>query len=68
VAYANWTSTTLAAAWGTGKLTPIAAGGRLGAPWQEAVVSAGLISLSLAIVAGLTLVVNCLRGAGPEQS
>ncbi|HTL93208.1 MAG TPA: hypothetical protein VL176_12735 [Steroidobacteraceae bacterium] len=67
-AYANWTSTTLAAAWGTGKLTPIAAGGRLGAPWQEAVVSAGLISLSLAIVAGLTLVVNGLRGAGPEQS
>ena len=55
-AYANWTATLLSAAWGTGKLTPLAAGGRIGAPWQEAIVGAGLISLTVAIIAGVALV------------
>lgn len=61
-AYVNWASTSLAAAWGTGKLTPIAAGGRIGAPLHEAVVSAGLVALSLAAVAGVALVAFGLRG------
>ena len=61
-AYTNWIATLLSAAWGTGKLTPIGAGGRIGAPWQEAIVAVGLISLSLAIVAGVGIVAYGLRG------
>lgn len=61
-AYANWVSTTLSAAWGTGKLTPIAAGGRLGLPWQEAIVAAGLLSLTFAILTALVLLLIGLRG------
>jgi hydroxylaminobenzene mutase len=66
-AYANWTATLLSAAWGTGKLTPLAAGGRIGAPWQEAIVGVGLISLTLAILTGVAIVLFGLRGAGPER-
>jgi hydroxylaminobenzene mutase len=52
----NWATTLLAALWGTGRMTPLAAPGLNGAPWQEAVVSAGLIALALAMLAGTTLV------------
>jgi hypothetical protein len=40
---------------------PIAAGGRLGASWQEAVISVLLVLLSLAIVAASGLVLWGLR-------
>jgi hydroxylaminobenzene mutase len=53
---ANWLTTLLAAVWGTGRMTPIAAPGLKGLPWQEAVVSAGLIALSVAMLVGTTLV------------
>jgi hydroxylaminobenzene mutase len=53
---ANWLTTLLAAIWGTGRMTPLAAPGLKGLPWQEAVVSAGLIALSVAMVVGTALV------------
>lgn len=50
-AYANWLVTMLAAIFGTGSMTPIAAAGRSAAPWQEAVVSIGFVSVALAMIA-----------------
>lgn len=59
---ANWASTTLAAAWNTGALTPIHGPAPTALAWQEAVVSFGLLSLSLAMIAGtLLLLIGFLR-------
>jgi hydroxylaminobenzene mutase len=52
----NWLTTLLAAFWGTGRMTPLAAPGLTAAPWQEAFVSAGLIALAVAMLVGATLV------------
>lgn len=59
--YANWAVTTLAAIFGTGAMTPIAAAGRTALPWQEGVVTAGFISAGLAIIAAAVLVLWGLR-------
>ena len=54
--YANLASTTLSAVFGTSRMTPLAGAGFTAAPWQEAVVAVGLVSLSIAMVAVCTLV------------
>jgi len=59
--YANWGVTTLAAIFGTGALSPITAAGRSALPWQESLVTAGFISVGLAIVAATVLVLWGLR-------
>lgn len=59
--YANWAVTTLAAIFGTGAMTPIAAAGRTAQAWQERVVTAGFISVGLAIIAAAVLVLWGLR-------
>lgn len=56
----NWLTIALAAIWKTGSLTPIASPSPAAAPWQEAAVSAGLISISLAMIAGVALVIRGL--------
>ena len=53
--FANWVSVLLGAAFGAGGLMPIAGGGMTAQPWQEFVVGAGLISLSLAMLLGCGL-------------
>ena len=53
--FANWVSVLLGAAFGAGRLMPIAGGGMTAQPWQEFVVGAGLISLSLAMILGCGL-------------
>jgi (hydroxyamino)benzene mutase len=54
---ANWLATLLAAMWGAGSETmPIAGAGHSAAPWQEGLVAALLIALSLATIAGIALV------------
>jgi (hydroxyamino)benzene mutase len=60
-AYANWLVTTLAAVFGTGALSPITAAGRVAEPWQESLVTAGFMSVGLAIVATAILVLWGLR-------
>lgn len=60
-AYSNWLVTTLAALFGTGSMTPIAAAGRSAAPWQEALVSVGFVSVALAIIAASVLLLIGLR-------
>lgn len=63
--YANWAATVLAAAFGTGALTPLAGGGRSAAPWQEGLVTAGFASVGVAIVAAVSLCLWGLRREAP---
>lgn len=49
--WANWVGTTLAAAFGTSHLTPLAGAGHAGTALQENVVTAVLVSLALAMIA-----------------
>jgi (hydroxyamino)benzene mutase len=57
-AFANWLATLLAAAWGAGsRLAPIAAGDHKASAVKEHAVSFLLVSLSLAIVAGIVIVI-----------
>jgi (hydroxyamino)benzene mutase len=63
--YANWASCVLAAAFGTGRSTPIASAGHAGLPWQEALVDFGLFSLSFAMIAVSVLVLRGLRRPRP---
>jgi len=65
-AYANWAVSLLGAAWGTKRLTPVAGAGYEAAPWQEAVVQAGLLSLVLAMLVATAMVVWALRP--PDRS
>lgn len=61
---ANWAATLLAAIWGAGATSmPIAAGGSQAAAWQEGLVMALLVSLSLAMIAGIALVIMGLLAA-----
>jgi (hydroxyamino)benzene mutase len=48
--YGNWAMTTLAAIFGTAALSPITAAGHSGQPWQESLVTAGFMSIGVAIV------------------
>ena len=59
--YANWGVTTLAAIFGTGALSPITAAGRSALPWQETLVTAGFISVGLAILAATVLLLGGFR-------
>lgn len=60
--YTNWAATSLAAAWGTHRLTPIAAGSFTAEAWKESFVQVFQVALALAMVAGVALVVYGLRG------
>ncbi|WP_348758373.1 hypothetical protein [Candidatus Methylocalor cossyra] len=60
-AYANWCVTTLAAVFGTGSVTPIAAVGRSAQPWQEVLVSVGFLGVALSIMAAAVLILLGLR-------
>lgn len=53
--FANWLSVLLGGVFGAGRMMPIAGGGMMAQPWQEFVVAAGLISLSVAMVVGCGL-------------
>jgi len=55
--FANWLSVLLGGVFGAGRMMPIAGGGTTAAPWQEFVVGAGLISLSVAMIIGCGLLV-----------
>jgi (hydroxyamino)benzene mutase len=59
--YVNWLVTTLAAVFGTAALSPITAAGHSGQPWQEGLVTAGLLSVGVVIVVASVLVLWGLR-------
>jgi hydroxylaminobenzene mutase len=56
--YMNWFFVALAAVFGTGALSPITAPGRTALAWQEKLITAGFMSVGLAIVA-CTLLLIC---------
>src|SRR5258708_39089784 len=58
--YVNWAVTTLAAVLGAASLSPIT-GGHGALPWQETVVTAGFMTVGIAIVAASVLVLWGLR-------
>ena len=60
--YVNWLVTSLAAAFGTGALSPITAPGRTALAWQEQGVTIGFISVAIAIILCSLLVLWGLRG------
>ena len=60
-AYSNWLVTTLAAVFGTGSMTPIAAAGRSAAVWQEMVVSVGFVAVAITILSATLLILFGLR-------
>jgi hydroxylaminobenzene mutase len=60
-AYVNWLSTTLAALWGTAALSPLTGMSHPAKPWQEIVVTVGLLSVGLALLAGTILILWGLR-------
>lgn len=68
--FANWFTTLLAAWWGAGENSmPIASAGHRAAWWQEGLVMALLIALSLAMMAGIGLVIKGLiAGRGQGQA
>ncbi|KGN31285.1 hypothetical protein N802_04145 [Knoellia sinensis KCTC 19936] len=60
--WANWAATLLAGVWGTGRLTPIASGGRVGSPGHERVVTTMLIGVGIAdLVAVAIIFVGLMR-------
>lgn len=54
--WANWLATLLGAAWGTGKVSPIASGGVTGKPLHESIVTTMLIATGVADVVGVIIV------------
>jgi hydroxylaminobenzene mutase len=64
--YVNWLFTTLAAVFGTAALSPITGAGHTGKPWQENLVTAGFLSVGLAIVACSLLLLWGLRAKGSQ--
>jgi hydroxylaminobenzene mutase len=59
--YANWLITMLAAVFGTAALSPITGAGHSGQPWQESFVTAGFMSVGIAIVLFSLIVLWGLR-------
>ena len=59
--YVNWFTTTLAAVFGTAADSPISSAGHSGQPWQETLVGAGFLSVSVAMIASSVLVLWGLR-------
>ena len=65
--YANWASTTLAAALGTAVMTPIASGVLKGQPWQEVLVGSGFASVGVAMLLASSLFLWGFRGRPVEE-
>jgi len=64
-AYANWGFTSLAALLGTAALSPVTGAGHSAEPWQEALVTAGFMSVGIAIIAATVLL---LVGLGRRRA
>src|SRR5215813_7267346 len=66
--YANWLTTLIGAAFGTAVVSPVTAAGHSGKPWQETLVTAGFLSVSISIVAATALVLWGLREKASQVS
>lgn len=59
--YGNWLFTTLAAVFGTAALSPITGAGHSGLPWQETLVTAGFLTVGIAVLVSSLFVLWGLR-------
>jgi hydroxylaminobenzene mutase len=59
--YGNWAVTTVAAVFGTVALSPITGAGHGAAPWQEALVTMGFVTVGIAIISASVLLLWGLR-------
>jgi hydroxylaminobenzene mutase len=59
--YGNWFVTVLAAAFGTAALSPITGPGHSGQGWQESLVTAGFLTVGIAIITSSVFVLWGLR-------
>ena len=59
--YVNWLTTTLGGVFGTAAGNPISSAGHHGQPWQENLVAAGNLSLSVSIIVSSVLILWGLR-------
>lgn len=59
--YGNWAVTTLAASLGTAALSPVTGAGHRAPPWQEVLVTAGFVTIGLAIISASVLLLWGLR-------
>ena len=66
--YANWLTTLLGAAFGTAAASPVTAAGHSAKPWQETLVTAGFLSVSISIVAATVLILWGLRAKASQVS
>lgn len=67
-AYANWVTTLFAAAVGTKSMTLLSGAGYGGSPWQEALVTAGFITVGIAMLAASIMMLWGLRRAAPAAT
>lgn len=65
--YSNLFFLMLAGFWGTSKMTPIAGAGYSAPPWQEAIVSAGLVSIVLTVLAATVIIIKGLLSDESES-
>lgn len=69
--YFNWFFVLLGAAWGAHALSPVSGEGFEGSKAQEAILTAGLLSISVAIIGATVIVLWGLRrrasGASPSE-
>ncbi len=66
--FANWGFIGLASVFGTSDSTPIAGAGHVGAPWQETIVTGGLVSVALAMLIACALLVVGFFNARRSES
>jgi hydroxylaminobenzene mutase len=70
--YANWTTTLLAALFGTAAMTPIASGAHKGLAWQELLVTFGFVSVALAMLTSSCILLLGFRrfadGEKPDET
>jgi len=59
--HGNWFVTTVAAVFGTAALSPITGAGHSGLPWQEALVTFGLLTVGITIISTAVFVLWGLR-------
>ena len=66
---AAWTSNLLAAVWGAGSsMLPIAAGSARGNTFQEGLITVGLRTAAVSLIAAVVLILWGLRAAGINES
>lgn len=66
-AYANWGVTTLAAILGTTAMSVVTGAGHAAAPWEERLVTAGFVSVGVAIIVAVLLMLWGLRQSAVDQ-